>query len=266
MTELTERLDLAIRLVREAGAHAMTYYLGQDIGLEFKPDLSPVTRADKEGEELIRKRLDSACPDDSVHGEEYPVKHGNSGYRWYLDPIDGTQSFIRGVPLFGVMAAIEHDGEPVAGAICFPALGEIIYAARDSGTWWAIDIGKPSETLRARQARVSSSGGIESATLCMTGIQDFVSIGQTDGLVKLLNSVHQARGWSDCYGHYLVATGRADVMIDPLMSVWDNAPLLPIIEEAGGRFSGLAGEHSIHAPNALSTNGLLHDVVLRMLA
>ncbi len=266
MTELTDRLALAVRLVREAGAHAMTYYQAQDLGVEFKADHSPVTRADKEGEELIRRALDAECPDDAVLGEEYPAKAGVSGYTWWLDPIDGTQSFVRGVPLFGVMAAIEHDGEAVAGAICFPALGEVVYAARGSGAWWASGVGRPGDPLQAREARVSSVSRLADATFCTTGAQDFASIGKADGLARLLSAVERARGWSDCYGHYLVATGRADIMIDPYMSVWDNAPLLPIVEEAGGRFSGLAGEHSIQAPNALSTNGLLHDAVLQTLA
>lgn len=265
MGELAEQLDLAVRLVREAGALAMTYYQQQEIGLDFKPDRSPVTRADVEGEALIRRILDAERPDDAVIGEEHPDKAGTSAYRWILDPIDGTESFVRGVPLFGCMAGLERDGEAVAGAVCFPALGEIVYAARGEGTWWASDVGAPGEPLSPRPARVSSVGELGGALFCMTGVNDFAHAGRADGLTRLLASVPRARGWSDCYGHYLVATGRADVMIDPFMSVWDNAPLLPIIEEAGGRFSGLDGERTIHAPNALSTNGLLHDAVLAML-
>lgn len=265
MTELADRLELAVRLVREAGAHAMTYYQAQEMGLDFKPDRSPVTRADKEGEELIRRALDAQCPRDGVLGEEYGEKEGSSGYRWLLDPIDGTESFIRGVPLFGCMAALEHDGEAVAGAICFPALGEIVYAAKGEGAWWANGIGAPSESLKPRPARVSSAVELGDATFCATGLQDFAGIGKEEGFARLLGAVGRARGWSDCYGHYLVATGRVDIMIDPLMHVWDNAPLLPIIEEAGGRFSGLGAEHSIYAPNAISTNGLLHDAVLALL-
>ena len=266
MTELTERMQLAVRLVRTAGAHALTYYQAQDIRIDFKPDRSPVTRADKEGEEMIRRALDTECPSDAILGEEYGEKPGTSGYRWYLDPIDGTESFIRGVPLFGTMAALEHEGEPVMGAICFPALGEIVYAGKGEGAWWATGIGAPHDALRPRPARVSSTASLADATFCMTGIRDFANIGKAEGFARLLATVAHARGWSDCYGHYLVATGRADIMIDPYMNVWDNAPLLPIIEEAGGRFSGLAGEHTIHAPNAVSTNGRLHEAVLSMLA
>ncbi len=262
MTELAERLDLAIRLVREAGQLAISYYQRQNIGLNFKPDRSPVTRADTEAEQLMRRILDSECPRDEISGEELPLKQGSSGYRWLLDPIDGTESFIRGVPLFGVMTALEHKTEPIAGAICFPALGEIIYAAKNHGAWWATAIGKPQNPLQPQPARVSSVSQLSNATLLSTAFHHFATIRKARALPKLLSSVANARGWSDCYGHYLVATGRADIMIDPLMKIWDNAPLLPIIEEAGGRFSSLDGQRSIRAPNALSTNGLLHNAVL----
>ena len=265
MSELTERTQLAVRIVREIGTHALTYYQQQDIGLDFKPDRSPVTRADKEGEEVARRILDAECPADAILGEEYGAKDGTSGYRWYLDPIDGTQSFVRGVPLFGCMAALEHDGEPVAGAICFPALGEIVYAATGQGAWWANAIGAPSGALELRPARVSSVADLSGALFASTGFHDFANIGKAEGMARLLAGVDSARGWSDCYGHYLVATGRVDVMIDPYMSVWDNAPLLPIVQEAGGRFTGLNGAPTIHEPNAVSTNGLLHDAVLALL-
>lgn len=265
MTELTERLDLAVRLVRQAGVHALTYYQTQDIGLDFKPDRSPVTRADREGEELIRRALEAECPADAVIGEEYGAKDGASGYTWYLDPIDGTESFIRGVPLFGAMAGIEHGGEAVAGAVYFPALREIVYAAKGSGAWWAKDADGPDDALDPVPARVSTASSLSEATFCTTGPHDFANIGKAEGFAKLLAAVQRARGWSDCYGHYLVATGRAEVMIDPYMSVWDNAPLLPIVEEAGGRFSSIEGARTIHGGNAVSTNGLLHDAVLAAL-
>lgn len=265
MSELTERTQLAVRIVREIGAHAITYYQQQDIGLDFKPDRSPVTRADKEGEELARRMLDAECPADAILGEEYGEKDGTSGYRWYLDPIDGTQSFVRGVPLFGCMAALEHDGESVAGAVCFPALSEIVYAATGQGAWWANAIGAPSGPLDLRPAHVSSVADLSGALFASTGFHNFQPTGKAEGLARLFNAVREARGWSDCYGHYLVATGRVDVMIDPLMNVWDNAPLLPIVEEAGGRFTSLSGARTIHEPNAVSTNSLLHDAVLALL-
>lgn len=264
-TEIADRLQLAVRIAREAGAHALSYYQAQDVGLAYKPDRSPVTRADKEAEEIARRILDAECPADAVLGEEYGEKSGSSGRRWLLDPVDGTESFVRGVPLFGSMAALEIDGEPVAGAICFPALREVVYAAKDEGAWWAVGAGPPSEPLAPRPARVSSVAQLGDALLCATGFDNFAKIGKADALDRLLTSVRLVRGWSDCYGHCLVATGRADVMIDPLMNVWDNAPLLPIVEEAGGRFSSIGGVRTIREPNAVSTNGALHDAVLALL-
>lgn len=265
MTELQERLDLAVRLVREGGAHAMRYFQNTGLVIARKADDSPVTRADREAEELMRQTLDAQCPADAVLGEEHGAKDGTTGYRWYLDPVDGTEAFVRGVPLFGTMIGIEHAGEPVAGAICFPALGEIIYAARRSGAWWATGIGAPAEPLQPRQARVSPQGELSAACMSMTGLDFLDQVGKPDAFLRLRTAFGDSRGWSDCYGHYLVATGRVDAMIDPLMSVWDNAPLLPIIEEAGGRFTDIDGERTIHGGSALSTNGLLHDLVVEML-
>ena len=262
MTELSERLDLAIRLVREAGEHALTYYLAQDMGLEFKPDRTPVTRADKEGEEHIRHALDAECPGDAILGEEFGEKEGVSGYRWYIDPIDGTESFIRGVPLFGTMVGLEQSGEVVAGAVNFPALREIVYAAKGSGAWWASRVGRPADPLNRQPARVSLVSTLAEATFSATGPENFAKIGKADGFARLLAAVKHARGWSDCYGHYLVATGRVDIMIDPYLSSWDSAPLLPIVEEAGGRFSSLSDEPTAHGGNAISTNGRLHTAVL----
>jgi histidinol phosphatase-like enzyme (inositol monophosphatase family) len=265
MNELVNRLDLAIRLVREAGEHVLGYYQNPGLVFESKPDHSPVTRADKEGEEIIRSVLETECPADTIVGEEYPTKEGISDYTWYIDPIDGTESFIRGVPLFGTMVAVERSGKPVIGAVYFPAIREIVYAAKGSGTYWATGVGRLPDALETQSAHVSAVSDVADATLAMTGVNDLVRVAGTSNFTELLNSVKRARGWSDCYGHYLVATGRVDIMIDPYMSVWDNAPLLPIIEEAGGRFSGILGEDTIHAPSGISTNGFLHDAVLRTL-
>ena len=252
--------------MREIGAHAITYYQQQDIGLDFKPDRSPVTRADKEGEELARRILDAECPADAILGEEYGEKDGSSGYRWYLDPIDGTQSFVRGVPLFGCMAALEHDGEPVIRRDLLPCPRRDRLRRDRAGRmvgqrhWRAVRRARPAPCARLVRSPIWAT-----LLFASTGFHDFARIDKAEGLARLFGSIREARGWSDCYGHYLVATGRVDVMIDPLMNVWDTAPLLPIVEEAGGRFTGLSGTRTIHEPNALSTDGLLHDAVLETL-
>ena len=265
MNEITERLNFAIRLALEACWHSMAYFKSTEIGLEFKEDRTPVTRADREAEEMIRDRLLSECPDDAVLGEEYGEKTGITGYKWYLDPVDGTESFVRGVPLFGTMIGIEKDNEPQIGVIYFPALKEIIFAAKDEGAKFAIGVDGLNNSFETSPARVSQTASLSDATLSSTDILDFRSLGMYANFSEIMKLIKQYRGWSDCYGHYLVATGRLDAMIDPIMNVWDTAPLLPIIQEAGGKYSDLAGEVSIHTGSSLSSNSLLHEQLLNLL-
>jgi histidinol phosphatase-like enzyme (inositol monophosphatase family) len=265
MAELQERLDFAVAIAREAGELTMRYFRVSDLVVDRKADNSPVTRADREAEEFFRERLASACPEDAIVGEEFGSRQGSSGYTWYLDPIDGTHSFIHGVPLFGNMMGLEHDGQAVAGVLMFPALHEIVYAAQESGAWWATDVGPPATKLDVRPAHVSVTADLQGAALSTTGMESFEEAGITGALARIAASGADTRGWSDCYGHLLVATGRADAMIDPAMSVWDCAPLQSIVEEAGGRFTDLAGNATIHGGSAVSTNGLLHDAVLGVL-
>ena len=267
MAELDDRLDMAIAVALEASAIPRRYYRNEGMVVDFKADDTPVTRADKETEIFMRERIEAACPRDAIVGEEFPSKPGTTGFKWYLDPIDGTQSFIRGVPLFGTMVALEHGNDAVIGVISFPALGEIVYAAKGKGAWWATDAKNARRTrdLDVRAAVVSRTSDLAEASLNSGGLELYPAHGLGDGLQRLLASVKIARSWSDCYGHYLVATGRMDVMVDPEMNVWDNAPLLPIMVEAGGRFTDLAGNPTIHGGSGISTNGRLHEAVLREL-
>lgn len=265
MTELDERLELAVATALESSAIPRQYFLNDGLVVDRKDDNSPVTRADKETETLLRKRIAAACPNDAILGEEFADKDGTSGFKWHLDPIDGTESFIRGVPLFGTLIALEYGGEPVMGVIAFPALGEIVYAAQGRGAWWATNTfaAKRIADLALRAAKVSETSELSQATFCNGGLELYVQLGVNDKLERLLAKTKVSRGWSDCYGHYLVATGRVDIMVDPLMHVWDNAPLLPIVVEAGGRFTDLSGKAVIDSGSGLSTNGILHDAVLR---
>ena len=269
MTEIEERLELAVAIALEAAAIPRRYFRNTGLVIDRKADGSPVTRADKEAEELLRQRIESACPQDAIVGEEFGDRDGTTGFRWYLDPIDGTESFIRGVPLFGTMVALEQGDRAAAGVIVFPGLGEIVYAAVGSGSWWATnaDAARKLSELERMEAHVSNVSEIRDAALATTGLAHaFEEAGVSEGYFRLLDRVKLGRGYPDCYGHYLVATGRIDVMIDPLMSVWDNAPLQPIVEEAGGQFTDLRGNSTIHGDSAVSTNGLLHDDVLRAMA
>ncbi len=266
MTELQDRLEAAIAIAREAAFHAVSYFQTTGLAVDIKADDSPVTRADKEAEELMRRRLDEASPTDGIIGEEFDEKPGTSGYQWYLDPIDGTKSFIRGVPLFGTMIGLERAGRAVAGVIVFPALGELVYGAEGTGSWWAVDVRSAVAPLEVREARVSSIASVEQASVSITSFNEFADAGITGALERLAGRRGMTRGWSDCYGHYLVATGRMDAMIDPVMSVWDCAPLQPIIEGAGGTFTDLAGVATIHGGSAISTNGLVHADVLTLVS
>ena len=261
LSELQQRLDLAITAATQAGRHTLQYFRASNLTIETKPDRSPVTRADKESEQILRAYLAQHFPQDTIVGEEFGTQHGTSDYRWYLDPIDGTHSFIRGVPLFGVMMGLEHKDEAAAGVIVFPALNEIVYAAKGLGAWWSDSL----NPIKPKEAHVTQVSNLSDACLSTTSTRSFNRIGKSDQFQKLSYSVDVHRGLPDCYGHYLVTTGRAEIMIDPFMNVWDSAPLQTIIEEAGGKFTDLQNNPTIHGNSAISTNGLLHDQVLKIL-
>jgi myo-inositol-1(or 4)-monophosphatase len=257
--ELSSRLAFALELVRETSVLIRGYYQTADLAVERKRDLSPVTEADKNTELLIRERLATAFPYDAILGEEFPDKEGPSGFRWILDPIDGTKSFVHGVPLFGTLIGVEYGSQCVVGVVQFPALNEVVYAARGSGAWWQIGDNEP------RPARVSSVMNLAEATFCTTNPSRWFKSGHREALETLLSSVQLARGWGDCFGHMLVATGRADVMIDPAMNAWDAAALQPIIEEAGGHFIDWSGEPTIYGGSGISVVPGLKAAVLSIL-
>jgi histidinol-phosphatase len=248
--EMRQLLDFAVRLAREAGDITTQYFKGSFV-TERKADRSVVTNADREAETFLRTAISQAFPLDGILGEEEGERLGTSGRRWIIDPIDGTYSFVHGVPLYAVLIGLEIDGEPILGAVNLPALNELIYAARGLGCFWN---GEP--------ARVSNTNSLHEALLLCT---DFGTCEQhgfamaSEALEKLVNA---RRTWGDAYGHLLVATGRADIMLDPVMNVWDCAALLPIIEEAGGRFTDWRGQNTIHGGNAISANALLFDQVM----
>ena len=260
MSELSERLDFAVRAAIEAGGVTMHYFRSPSLAVDAKPDKSPVTRADKEAEELLREHIAMEFPDDGIVGEEFGVQDGSSEYTWYLDPIDGTQSFIRGIPLFGTMVGLEAGGEAVAGVIVFPALKEMVFAGKGLGAWWCDDL-SPRDRKKASVSKVSR---LSEACLSTNSASGFERIGKEAAYRKLSGAARVNRGYPDCYGHYLVATGRIEIMIDPVVNAWDNAPLKPIMEEAGGRFTDLDGNATIHGGSGISSNGPMHDEVVAM--
>lgn len=237
-------------MARAAGEVTLRYFQRLE-HVEEKPDRTPVTVADRETEALLRRQIGDRFPDDEIVGEEEGKRAGSSGRRWILDPIDGTVSFVHGVPLYAVLIGLEFDDLTQLGVAHFPALGETAWAARGRGCRW-----------NGRPARVSGVTDLSEALVVMT---DAAGPPQplADSARRVLARAQLRRGWSDAYGHLLVATGRADVMLDPQMSVWDCAALAPIIEEAGGTFTSWSGERTIRAGNAISTNAALFDAVMR---
>jgi histidinol phosphatase-like enzyme (inositol monophosphatase family) len=251
--ELQRLLDFAVSLAREAGEITLRYFR-REFETRLKGKDNFVTQADLEAEEFLRRRIAEKFPDDAVIGEEGGESFGSTGRRWIVDPIDGTYSFVHGVPFYGVLLGVEIEGEPTVGVINIPALGEIAYAARGLGCFWN---GTP--------ARVSQTAALEDALLLCTDFGTCERYGFGTAAEGLQRRASMRRTWGDCYGYVLVATGRADVMLDPAMNVWDCAALLPVVEEAGGTFTDWRGRRSIHSGNAVATNGILFGEVMRVI-
>lgn len=263
MSETNERLEFAVEIAREAGDGTLRYFRRSDLAVERKADRSPVTVADRSAEELLRQRIGDRFPDDAILGEELGEKPGTTGWQWVLDPIDGTKSFIYGVPLYTTLVAVLNEGEPVIGVIHAPALGETVFAARGAGSLYT-----QGSVANAREARVSNVADLSDGLLLTSEFEGFHQHrggDATEAFIRLQRTARVARTWGDGYGYLMVATGRAEVMIDPLMKVWDAAPLLPIIEEAGGHFSDWTGRPTIRGGEALATNGALQGRVLELL-
>lgn len=246
-------LDFAIDAAWRAGQLTLAHFQ-TDVDVEWKQDDSPVTIADRGSEQLLRQLIERRFPGHAILGEEFGTASTDSNHRWIIDPIDGTRSFIRGVPLYGILIGLEISGEVVVGVAHFPGLRETVAAARGEGCRW-----------NGRPARVSSIARLDQALMAYTDCADYLRAGQGRVWDRLLAATHTQRGWSDCYGHCLVATGRAELMIDPLMKPWDAAALLPIMQEAGGTFTNWEGQPTIYSNNALSTNGLVLEAVLDIL-
>jgi histidinol-phosphatase len=251
--ELKALLDFAVELARHAGEITNRYFKGSFVA-ELKADNSFVTVADREGEKYLRATIEKAFPDDAILGEEEGEKPGRSNRRWILDPIDGTYSFVHGVPLYGVLIGLEIDSEAVLGVVNLPALGELIYAASGLGCFW-----------NDAPARVSATGSLADALLLASDFYSCEQYGFGRAAESLQRQVNARRTWGDAYGHVLVATGRADIMLDPIMNVWDCAALLPIVEEAGGTFTDWRGLRTIRGGNAISTNGILFESVMSVI-
>jgi histidinol-phosphatase len=230
-----------------------------DLQVETKPDLTPVTDADRAVEEQLRSVLRRARPRDAVHGEEL----GRTGFGprcWVLDPIDGTKNFVRGVPVWATLIALMMGDEPMVGVVSAPALARRWWAARDSGAWTGRGLTK------ATRCQVSGVRRLKDASFSYSSLSGWEDAGALDGFLGLSRSVWRTRAYGDFWSHVLVAEGAVDAAAEPEVSVWDVAAIQVVVEEAGGRFTDLTGAARPDGGSAVSTNALLHDEVLRLLS
>ena len=260
---IADRLEFARTIAEEAGRLTLDYFRSDDLAVERKGDDSPVTAADRAAESLLRRRIEASFPGDAIVGEELGERPGTSPFRWVLDPIDGTKSFITGVPLYttlvGLLEQTPEGEESVLGVIHAPALGESVYAARGGGAWYEQGAGA------ATPARVSSIDTLSDAVFLTSDVRDFTAGRSTDAFgayLALQNKARLARTWGDAYGYLLVATGRAEVMVDPVICLWDGAAVQPILEEAGGTFTDWQGKATVHCGEGIGTNRHVLDEVL----
>jgi histidinol-phosphatase len=254
--EIAKRLQLAITTGKEAGRLTLGYFQQDNFEVERKSDASPVTIADRSAEQLLRDSLAAAFPTDSILGEEFGTSAGTSGFTWILDPIDGTKSFISGVPLYGTMVGIEHEGVALAGLVYIPGLDVGVYASSGQGTWHFRGDDTPTP------CRVSQKKSLADGLFLTSQVDSFAKRGAAPAYDALQKTAYITRTWGDCYGYLLVATGRAELMVDPIMNVWDAAAVQPIIEEAGGQFTDWQGVPTIHSGEAIATNSLIHAEIL----
>jgi len=248
---LRSLLELAQEIAFAAGRRTLAYFQS-GLAVEQKSDGTPVTIADREAEALMRSVIGKAFPGHAILGEEHGEQTGDPAYRWILDPIDGTKSFVRGVPLYGTLVGVEVHGDPAVGVVYLPALDEMVAAARGLGCSW-----------NGRPAHVSSQTDLAQALAVSTDERSARE--RSRGFEQLTGRCAMQRTWGDCYAYVLVATGRAEIAVDPIMNAWDCAALLPVVEEAGGRFTSWAGERSIHGGDAVASNGALHAQSLALL-
>jgi len=263
--ENLELLKIALKTAELAEENILKFYQN-DVGVEWKADKTPVTIADKGTEELARKFWAKETPGFGVIGEEFGIESPDAEYQWVIDPIDGTKSFIHGVPLFGTLIGLYHKNVPIASVIRLPAMKSAVWAVNGGGAF-----------LDGREVRASKVSQLSDALVLSGTVNTMEDKGFGEGFTKLRRSARLHRGWGDCYGYYLVAAGRAEIMVDPVVSLWDIAPFPLLMKEAGGKFSTIDGKTELFDVNgkptapiyegftSIATNGLLHDAALECL-
>ncbi len=258
MSTLVDDVNLVLDLAEEADSLTMPRFGAVDLRIETKPDMTPATDADLDAETMLRGRLAERRPGDSVLGEEFGGTTAFSGRQWVIDPIDGTKSFVRGVPVWATLIALLVDGVPVVGVVSAPALGRRWWAAQGQGAFTSFG-------GATRRISVSGVSDLGSASLSFSDL----TTGWEAGRSRFLNftdAVWRVRGYGDFWSYCLVAEGAVDIAVEPEVKLWDLAPLDLLVREAGGRFTNLAAEPGPHGGSAVATNGLLHDAVLARMA
>jgi histidinol-phosphatase len=246
-----EDLTLALELADIADAITMARYRADDLAIETKPDLTPVTESDRAVELALRERLAAARPGDAVVGEEFGSGDTALERRWIIDPIDGTKSYVRGMPTWSTLIGLDDTDGGAIGVVSMPALGKRWWARRGAGAY-----------ADGKQVRVSSIARLSDAQLAWSGVEEWDAIGKLDALIELARACWRSRGLGDAWQYMLVAEGAAEIAIDPEVSVWDMAAVRVIVEEAGGRFTDLRGVGTIDGGSGIATNGLVHDEAL----
>jgi histidinol-phosphatase len=250
---LRKYLDFAAETAYLAGRLTLGYFQ-TGVRPDVKADDTPVTIADRRAEELVRHRIEKRYPRHAIVGEEYGTKEvDGASHRWFVDPIDGTKSFVRGVPLYAVLIGLEIEGDVKVGTAYFPALDEMIAAASGEGCWW-----------NGRRAHVSDVPTLQQALVTFSDVASFTRYGRSGAWERIKQGTYYRAGWGDAYGHLLVATGRAELMLDPIMNAWDCAPFPPILREAGGYFGDWQGNPTIYGNEALATTQVLLPEVLTL--
>jgi len=252
VASLQSLLDFALDIAWRAGRITLRYFQ-TGVAVERKGDNSPVTLADRESEQYLRDAIQRHFPDHGIVGEEFGEQPSRTEFRWIIDPIDGTKSFISGVPLYGCLLALVERDRPIVGVAHFPALDETVAASLGGGCYW-----------NGRRARVSTVSNLADATLLATEVSRTWE-GRQEQWRRLNAATYVQRTWGDAYGYALVASGRAELMFDPKMHIWDCAPFGVILPEAGGTFTDFKGNESISAGESVATNGALFDPVMALL-
>lgn len=253
MTDFADDLALALHLADLADPVSSARYQALDLAVEQKPDLTPVTDADRAVEQALRDALAAERPDDAVVGEEYGTS-GSGSRRWVIDPIDGTKNFVRGVPVWATLIALMIDDEPVVGVVSAPALGRRWWAARGAGAWVQFGAGEP------RRCQVSAVSSLDDASLSYSNLAGWGP--RLEQLLSLERTVWRSRAFGDFWAHMLLAEGGVDISTEPEVSLWDLAAVAVIVTEAGGVFTDLAGRPGPAGGSALAANPLLHAAAL----